>query len=54
MLRPAIIYKEKNIFVEFTPAKFVKLLKQYFNKTKDIEKAIEQIIEDLKEETKRV
>ena len=52
-MRIAVIYKEKDIFVEFKTEKFLKLLKEYFKKTGDLDLAMEQIIKDLKNETKR-
>jgi len=51
MLKIAIIYEDNTIWIEFSPEKFRKLLKEYFKKTKDIDKALDQIIKDIKKET---
>ena len=52
-MRIAVIYKDQDVYVEFSPEKFKELLKLYSG-CKDIDKAIDKIIEDLKKETKYV
>ena len=47
-MRIAIIYNDKDIYVEFDPEKFRKLFKQYFSKYKDIDEAFDNIIKDIK------
>ncbi len=47
-LTAAIIYSEKEIFIEFSPEKFKQLLEKYYDETKDTNKAIDKIIVDIK------
>jgi len=49
-LRLAVIYKEKDIFVEFTTEKFIELLEKYYKKLKSVRAAVEAISADLKKE----
>lgn len=51
-LKIAIIAEDGRIYVEFSPEQFRELLKTYFAKTKDFDKALDQIILELKEKTK--
>ena len=49
-MRIAIIYKDKEIFIEFSPDKFKLLLNKYFEQYKNINIAIDKIIQDIKSE----
>jgi len=51
-MRVAIIYNDKDVYVEFEPKKFRKILNKYFDEYKTINKALDQIILDLKKETR--
>lgn len=51
MLKIAIIYEDNKVWIEFSPEKFRKLLKQYFKETKDIDKSLDKIIQEIKKET---
>lgn len=51
-LKIAIINDDGRVYVEFDPKTFRKLLKTYFKETKDLDKALDKIIMDLKNETK--
>lgn len=53
MLRIAILYEDNNVLLEFSPEKFHKLLKNYFEKYKDIDKTLEEIIKEIKSEIGR-
>lgn len=50
-MRIAILYNDKDIYVEFDPKQFKEILKDYLNKYNDVDKAIDNIIMDLKKET---
>jgi len=50
--RIALVYKDDRIYVEFPPDKFKRMLKTYFDKTKSIDKSLDQIIIELKKQTK--
>ncbi len=50
-LRLAIIYEDKKVYVDFTPAKFREILKKYYKKYKSIDKAMDMVESDLKKET---
>lgn len=52
-LRPAIIYDDGRVYVEFTFEKFSELLSVYLNDISVID-ALKKIEKDLREETKRV
>lgn len=54
MLKPAIIFDDGRVFVEFTFDKFSKLLEEYFLKTGSTTEALKLIEKDLREETKYV
>ena len=54
MLKPAIIYDDGDIYVEFDPDKFKELLNIYFKKTKSIDKSMDAVIKDLKNETAKM
>ncbi len=53
-MRIAILYEDKNVFVEFSPKVFKKMLKTYMGlkSSKKIDEAFEKIIKDLKNQTK--
>jgi len=51
-LKIAIINDDGRVYVEFDPDTFRKLLKAYLKKMKDIDKALDQIILELKDKTK--
>lgn len=53
-LRAAIIYDDKEIYLEMTEGKFRQLLKDYYFKYKDIDEAVDAIIRELKAETRKV
>lgn len=53
-MRVAIIYNDKDVYVEFKPEKFREILNKYFNEYKNIDKALDKIIFDLKEETRTI
>jgi len=50
-MRLAILYEDDRVWIEFSPEKFRKLLNQYFEKHKNIDLALDKIIEDIKKET---
>jgi uncharacterized protein YaaN involved in tellurite resistance len=50
--RIALIYQDDRVYVEFKPKTFKQMLRTYFAKTKDIDKALDQIIVELKNQTK--
>jgi len=52
-MRIAVITESNDVYLEFTPDKFRQLFKEYFNKTRDIDKSFDLIIEDLRKETNR-
>ncbi len=47
-MRLAIVYNENDIYAEFNPDDFKKLLKKYFEEYKDIDKAFDKTSEVLK------
>lgn len=49
-LKPAIIYENDEVYVQYSPEKFRDLLKEY-SKDKPVDEALDQIIKDLKKET---
>jgi hypothetical protein len=51
-LKIAIIAEDGRRYVEFDQETFRELLRTYFKKTKDIDKAMDQIILELKNQTK--
>jgi hypothetical protein len=51
MLKVAIIYEDGKVWIEFLPEKFRELLKKYFKETKSIDKALDKIITEIKQET---
>ncbi|GAG75228.1 unnamed protein product [marine sediment metagenome] len=51
-MRMAIIYSEKEIFVEFPPSVFKKLLKSYYEEYGDFDKAFAMIEKELKKKTR--
>lgn len=51
-MRVAIIYNEKDVFVEFSDSIFRDLLKTYIDKYGDVDLALDEIIKELKEKTK--
>ena len=48
MMRLAILYEDDSIFVEIQEEKFRQLFKVYFKEYGDIDKALNEIIADLK------
>jgi len=50
-MRVAVIYRDDHVYVEYTPEEFKKLLKEYL-KDMSIEEAMDQIVLDIKEETR--
>jgi hypothetical protein len=50
-MKIAVIYSDKKIYVEFSPEKFLALLKQYHEEHGSLDVAMEKIIEDLKKAT---
>lgn len=50
MMRAAILYEDDKVLVEFTPEKFKLLLMEYFQKTKKVDLALEELIKALKKE----
>lgn len=53
-LKPAIIYDDGRVYVEFTFEKFVELFQKYFNECGVISETLHRIENDLREETKYV
>lgn len=53
-MRVAIIYKDQNVFLEYSPEKFKVILKEYLKKYKDSDIAIDEIVKQIKKETKYV
>lgn len=51
-MRVAIVYSEKEIFVEFTPGVFKELLKTYYEEYGSIDKAMDRIEKELKKKTR--
>lgn len=51
-MRLAIIYSEKEIFVEFPPSVFKELLRTYLKETDSLDKAFEMIEKELKKKTR--
>jgi hypothetical protein len=47
----AIFYNDGSIFVKFNKDKFIKLLTEYIQKYRSVEKAIEKIETELKKKT---
>ena len=52
-MRIAYIYNDKDVYAEFSDEKFRDLLKKYIEKYGDIDRALDQIVTDLKEAIKR-
>lgn len=51
-MKPAIIFDDGTIYVEFTPEIFKGLLKQYLEDySGDVDKSVDKIVDDLKKET---
>jgi len=51
-MRVAVLYKKDRVLVEFTPKKFKDLLKLYYKETKSIDKSMERIERDIRDEIK--
>lgn len=51
-MRMAIIYSEKEVFVEFPPKVFRELLRNYYEKTGDLDEAMDEIEKELKKKTR--
>jgi hypothetical protein len=47
-MRLAYLYNDKDVYIEFSEEKFRELFKKYFEEEKDIDKALDRIITDLK------
>ena len=52
-MRIAVIYSEKEIFVEFPPNVFKELLKSYYKKYGSIDKAFDMIEKELKQKARK-
>ncbi len=52
MIRLAIIYETDQIWVEIPPEDFKKSLIKYFNQTKSVDAAFEQIVDELRQKTR--
>lgn len=50
-MKIAVIYEDKQVFVEFSPDEFSKLLNEKINSGKSVDEAMEQIIKELKMKT---
>jgi len=48
MLKIAIIYEDKGVYVQFSESKFRELLLKYFDQYQDINKALDNIVMDIK------
>ena len=51
MLKLVILFENKEVWIEFSPKKFRRILNKYFKKYKSIDLALDQIIKDIKHET---
>ena len=51
MLKLVILFENKEVWIEFSPFKFRRLLKKYFKEYKSIDLALDEVIKDIKKET---
>jgi hypothetical protein len=54
MLRVAVIYNDKDIYVEWTPERFKELLEEYTKQHKSVSAALDQIVNDIKRDTRKI